>query len=55
MALDLNIPPSEDEEDDTFGGGPHGHCHPPLVGAHPIGDAFGPPSFNLNMAAQESG
>ncbi|CAN6313429.1 unnamed protein product [Urochloa humidicola] len=51
MALDLNIPPTEDE---PFGGLPHGQDHPPLAGAHPMGDACGAPSFDINTAAYES-
>ncbi|CAN6303041.1 unnamed protein product [Urochloa humidicola] len=56
MALDLNIPPTEDEDDDPFGGLPHDqdHPHPPFVEAYPMGDAYGPSSFDLNMDAQES-
>jgi len=27
MAVDLNLPPAEDEEDDPFGGLPHGQDH----------------------------
>lgn len=55
MALDLNIPPAEDEEYDPFGGLPHGQDHPPLAGAHPMGDAYWAPPFDLNMASYESG
>ncbi|CAO2172300.1 unnamed protein product [Urochloa humidicola] len=40
MALDLNIPATEDE-DDPFGGLPHAQDPPPLAGAHPMGDADG--------------
>ncbi|CAN6201298.1 unnamed protein product [Urochloa humidicola] len=56
MALDLNIPPTEDEDDDPFGGLPHGqdHPHPPFTGAYSMGDAYGLPSFDLNLDAQES-
>jgi hypothetical protein len=54
IALDLNIPPTEDKGD-PFGGLPHGQEHPLLAGAHPIGDAYGAPSLDLNMQAYESG
>jgi hypothetical protein len=49
MALDLNIPPSNDEEDDLFGG-THGQDHPP-AGAHPMAAS----SVDINMAAYQSG
>ena len=51
MALDLNVPPESAEEDDPFGGLPHGQDLPPPAGAHPLGDGDGAPSFDLNMAA----
>jgi hypothetical protein len=54
MALDLNIPTSEDEEDDLFGGLPHGQDHLPS-GGHPMVDAQGAPSVAINMAAYQSG
>ena len=55
MALDLNVPPEEaEEEDDPLGGLAHGHDLPPRAGAHPLGDGHGAPSFDLNMAAYES-
>jgi len=44
MAVDLNLPPAEDEEDDPFGGLPHCQDHPPLAGGHSMGDAYGAPS-----------
>jgi hypothetical protein len=53
MALVLNFPAIDDEEDDPFGG-PHGQDHPPPAGAHPMGDAYGA-SSHLNMVAYESG
>jgi len=43
MAVDLNLPPAEDEEDDPFGGLPHCQDHPPLAGGHSMGDAYGAP------------
>jgi hypothetical protein len=49
MALDLNIPPSDDEEDDLFGG-THGQDHPP-AGAHPMAAS----SVDINMVAYQSG
>ena len=56
MALDLNVPPEEaEEEDDPLGGLAHGHDLPPCAGAHPLGDGHGAPSFDLNMAAYKSG
>ena len=55
MAVDLNLPPAEDEEDDPFGGLPHGQDHPPLARGHSMGDAYGAPSFDLNMVAYELG
>ena len=54
MALDLNVPPEAAEEDDPFGGLPHGQDLPPPAGAHPLGDGDGAPSFDLNMVAYES-
>ncbi|CAL4961509.1 unnamed protein product [Urochloa decumbens] len=54
MAVDLNIPAAEDEEDGPFGGLPHGQDHPPFAGAHPMGDGDGAPAFDLNMAVPES-
>jgi hypothetical protein len=54
MALDLNIPAIEDEEDDPFGGSPHGQDYPPPAGDNPIGDAHGAPSLYLNKATTES-
>lgn len=50
MDLDLNMPPTEDEEDDAFGGLAHGQDHPHLAAAHPMGDAYGAPPFDFNMA-----
>jgi hypothetical protein len=55
MALDLNIPPIEDEEDDPLGGLPLGQDHPPPAGDHPIRDGDGAPYFDLNLAVYESG
>ena len=56
MALDLNVPSEEaEEEDDPLGGLAHDHDLPPPVGAHPLGDRHGAPSFDLNMAAYKSG
>jgi len=49
MAVDLNLPPAEDEEDDPFGGLPHCQDHPPLAGGHSMGDAYGAPSFDLSF------
>jgi hypothetical protein len=43
MAFDLNIPPSEDEEDD------------PLRGFHANADADGASSVHINMAGYQSG
>ncbi|CAO2045321.1 unnamed protein product [Urochloa humidicola] len=61
MALDLNFPASEDEQNDPFGGLPHGQedpplagAHQPLAGAHPMEDAYGAAAFDLNIAAPES-
>ena len=53
MAVDLNLPPAE--EDDPFGGLPHGQDHPPLARGHSMGDAYGAPSFDLNMVPYEIG
>lgn len=59
MTLDLNLPPTADEEDDLFHGLPHGHDHPPPSAAQPMGDGDGDgdgaPSFDLNMTAYDSG
>ncbi|KAG2656880.1 hypothetical protein PVAP13_1KG125177 [Panicum virgatum] len=53
MGLDLNFPPTDDEEDDPFGGLLHGQDHPPPAGAYPMGAAYGAPSLHLNMATYE--
>jgi hypothetical protein len=59
MALDLNIPPTADEEDDPFGGWSrtthHLLEHPPPAGAQPMGDGDGAASFDLNMAVYDPG
>ena len=59
MALDLNIPPTADEEDDPFGGWSrtthHLLEHPPPAGAQPMGDGDGAASFDLNMAMYDPG
>ena len=55
MALDLNFPPTDDEEDDPFGGLLHGQDHPPPAEAYPMGAAYGAPSLHLDMATYEPG
>lgn len=54
MSLDLNLPAAEDEEEDPFGGLPHGQDHPPPVGGNLMGDAHRVASLDFNMAATQA-